>query len=86
MKLEFTCRDCNIEIDNGDDDPKVELMVHYNKFHNKLINRCRKFMQKLYNCYHFRDSCIDKRTCHISIVHSYMDYTDIIVSLIDDKD
>ena len=47
MKIEFTCRDCNIEIDNDDDDPEDELMVHYNKFHNKLINRCRKCMQKI---------------------------------------
>ena len=44
MKIEFICRDCNIEIDNDDDDPEDELMVHSNKFHNKLINRCRKYM------------------------------------------
>ena len=55
MKMEFICRDCNIEIDNDDDDTKDELMVHCNKFHNELINRCRKFMQKLYNGYRFRD-------------------------------
>ena len=60
--MEFICRDCNIEIYNDDDDPKEELMDPYNKFHNKLINRCMKCMQNKYNGYHFRDSCMDKRT------------------------
>ena len=43
-------------------------------------------MQKLYNGYHFRGSCIDKRTGNISTVHSYIDYTDINISVTDDKD
>ena len=86
MKFEFIYRDCNIEIDNDDDDHEDELMVHYKKFHHKLNNRCRNCMQKLYNGYHFRDSCIDKRTGHKSIVHSYIDYTDISNSVSDDKD
>ena len=62
--MEFICRDCNIEIDN--DDPEDKLMVHYNNFHNKLINRSRKCMQKLYNGYHFWDNCIYNRTGHIN--------------------
>ena len=43
-------------------------------------------MQKLYNGYHLRDSCIDKRTGRMSTVHSYIDYTDINISVNDDKD
>ena len=44
--MAFICRDCNIETDNDDDNPESELMFHY-KFHNKLIHRCKKSMQKL---------------------------------------
>ena len=47
MQMAFTGRDCNIETDNDDDNPENEVMFHYNKFHKKLINRCKKCMQKL---------------------------------------
>ena len=64
------CRECNIDLINDDGSPADELMYHYNRFHNKLSNRCRKCMQKLYSGYHFKDRNIDKRTCIILPVHS----------------
>ena len=73
-------------MDDEDDNPDYELATHYNKFHIKLIDRCKKCMQRLCRCYHFKDRSIDKHTGHISLVHSYIDFNDIIISVTGDKD
>ena len=82
-------RECNIELgddkdDDNDNNPEDDLKIHYHKSHDKLLKRCRKCMQRLYNNFHFKDSCTDKRTGFILPTHSYIDYSDIIYS--DDKE
>ena len=83
--MTLICRECNIEMDDDDDNPENELASHNNMFHIKLIDRCKKCMQRLYGGYHFRDRCTDKRTYATLIVHSYIDYTDINDCVNDDK-
>ena len=73
-------------MDDEDDNPEHELATHYNQLYIKLIDRCKKYMQRLYSGYHFKDRCIDKRIGHISLVLSYIDYTDLNNSVTGDKD
>ena len=84
-QLQMICRECKIEIDDRSDHTEHELMTQNNKFHNKLIVRCMKCMQKQYNGYHFKNVCKVNRTGVISSVHSYIDYTDINNSDNDDN-
>ena len=37
LKMMIICRGCNIEIDTSNGYPEHELMNHYNKLHNILI-------------------------------------------------
>ena len=84
--MTYMCRECHIEMDDEDDKPGPELATHFYKFHIKLIDRCKKCMQRLYSGYQFKDRYIDKRICIILSVHSYIDYTDINNSVNDDND
>ena len=74
--MTLMCGECHIEMDDEDENPEHELATHYNKFHIKIIDRCKKYMQRLSSGYHFKDRCIDRRTCIISSQHCYFDYTD----------
>ena len=60
--MTLICRECNIEIDNDDDNPQHELTNHYDKFHFTLFDVCNKCLQRLYNGYHFNGKCINRRT------------------------
>ena len=82
--MKLICREGKTEM--ADDNPEDELMNHYINFHIKLIERFNKCLQKLYSGYHFRDKCAHRSTCSISSVLCYIDYTDIINSVNDDKD
>ena len=82
--MKLICREGNIEME--DDNPEDELMNHYIIFHIKIIERFYKCLQKLYSGYHFKDKCTHRRTRSISSVLCYIDYTDIINSVNDDKD
>ena len=84
--MTLMCIECQVEMDNEDDNPEHELATHYYKFHFELFDRCKKCMQRLYSGYHFKDRCIDKRTCIKLSVHSYIGYTDINNSVNDDFD
>ena len=86
LKITLTFRECQVEMDDDDDNPEHVLATHYYKFHFKLFYRCKKCMQRLYSDYHFKDRCIDKRTCIKLSVHSYFGYTDINNSVNDDYD
>ena len=75
--MRVICRECNNKIDTSSGYPEHELMDHYNNLLNKLIERCMKYMHRKYSGCHFLDKCKVNRTCLISSVHIYVDYTDI---------
>ena len=75
--MRVICREGNIEIDTSSGYPEHELLDHYNISYKKLIERCIKCMYKTYSGYHFFDKCRVNRTGLISLVHSYIDCTDI---------
>ena len=75
--MEIICRECYNEIDISSGYPEHELMNHSYFFHENLMIRCTKCMQRIYSSYHFLDKFKDKCTNIITSVHSYIDYTNI---------
>ena len=75
--MRVICRECNNKIDTSSGYPEHKLMDHYIDLHNKLIERCMRYMHRKNSGYHFLKKGKVNRTGLISSVHCFIDYIDI---------